>query len=202
MAQNDEHRIIMETAADHFMKMVAQVELNIASSLSKHYLEEPVKQAIERGEKVWAGQIVFSRDELIDVRLNEQVQGSVREGNRQCQVSRTMFASVRAGKVDYFVPVEHEMHLIHVFELYSKEGKLDLPSSNIFRHNLHKIPFPNSENAVVYPDAQHEIIRLQVCPFCEKHFESNPRAPHKKYCSEKCRQSAYKRRLREENEKK
>ena len=97
MAENDEHRIIMETAADVYMKSVSQVVLNIAGNLSKHYLEEPVKQAIGRKENVWAGQIVFSRDELIDVRLNEKVQGHVREGNLQYQVSRTMYARVRAG---------------------------------------------------------------------------------------------------------
>ena len=201
MLQNEEHRVIMETAANDYMNGVAQVVGRIASNLSKYYLKEPVKQAIERGEKFYAGQIVFSRDELIDVRLNEQVRGSVRAGNRTYQMSRVP-ASVRVGNVDYFVPVEHEMDLIHVFELLcSKEGKLDSLRSNIGHHNLHKIPFPNSENAVVDPDAPHKIIQQQVCPFCGKYDDSNPRVPHKKYCSEKCRQSAYKRRLREKNKK-
>ena len=196
MLQNEEHQVIMKTAANHYMYGVAQVELSVAGSLSKHYLEEPVKQAVERGEKAWAGQIVFSWNQLIAVRLNEQVRGSVRVGNRQYQVSRTMFASVQADKVDFFIPEEHETHLTHVFELYgNRGGKLDRPS-NIWIHNLSEI----LRNFRCSAGAGPKILRMQVCPVCEISFEPNPHVPHKKYCSEKCRQSAKKKRKNKKNE--
>ena len=177
----DNHKDVVEFRIVEYRAMLNAYELQVATEFALGYLGEKVFQMRESKQPVWAGQVVFDTEKVLDIRVNEEVQGSVWIGDEQKKIAHSLVA-IRH-KIDVFEPVAEEKKHFHVFVLYQDTGKEEM-RAQVFNHNIRLIYDPHAKPDLL--GERPEAVRMNFCLACNGAYLFQPEKPHRKYCSDRC----------------
>jgi len=141
-------------------------------------------------EDVWAGQIIFPPDKPAIVRFNEEVETLVCVEGKWTAFDESLLQE--AEKFEDVRPLNEPPGWAHVTFFIKRdeekgERQIIIPNPNV-------APIVS---AVLHPPRLSQTLRLKTCVECGRLFVAEPKHPHQRYCSIRCRERAKKRRYRQ-----
>lgn len=176
-----------KTLGERFLEGHQVLYAQIAHEISLRYLLPEIKAFHGRKEKVWAGQVVLTHDQLIAVRINQEVSGKVQFGNYWQSPSPTLVYNLK--QINEFEPIKQEREYAHVVTFLDE--------------NLKALTLYYNLKALLPPLPKEDItFTMKPCHSCGKPFVLEKRRPTQRYCSTKCREKEKKRKYREKKSQK
>jgi hypothetical protein len=176
-----------QTLGERFLEGHLALYAQIAYEISLHYLLPEIKAFHERQEKVWAEQVVLTYNQLIAVRINQDVSGKVQFGNYWLSPSSKLVYNLK--QINDFEPIEQEREYAHVVTFLDEKLK-----AQTLYYNLKALLPPLPKEDITFT--------MKPCHSCGKPFELEKRRPTQRYCSTKCREKEKKRKYREKKSQK
>ena len=195
----DNIKSIVELLHFDYHAMLNVHESRVAAEFARAYLGEKVDEMKGAKQPVWVGQVVFNTEKVLDIRINEEVQGVAWVGDERKKIARRLVADLN--RIDVFEPVEEEKKHFHVFALFKYMSK-EVVAVQVFNHNIRLIYDPRAEPDVYLPGQRLGALRMNFYLACYMAYPFQPEKPHRKYCSDRCRDRMNQRRYRKRKNRK